>query len=63
MRSYRPASYSQQARKLCDKQILYIKSGLTTIEEAEEILFNTYRSPLVKQRAIKRFGRKIRKGV
>ena len=63
MKTYRPTSYSQQARKLCDKQILYIKSNLTTIEEAEEILFNTYRSPLVKQRAIKRFGRKIRKGV
>ena len=63
MRTYRPPSYSQQARKLCDKQILYIKSNLTTIKEAREILFNTYRSPLVKQRAIKRFGRKIRKGV
>ena len=63
MRRYKPASYSQQARKLCDKQILYIKSNLTTIKEAKEILFNTYRSPIVKQRAIKRFRKKIRKGI
>lgn len=60
MRSYRPASWSTQARLMCDKQLYYIAKGTKTIEEGAETIRNSYRHPLIKQRAIKRFGRKVK---
>lgn len=56
MKTYRPKSYSEQARILADNFLVWEER-----EEAKETLFNSYRCPLVRYRACKRFGRKCRK--
>ena len=55
MRTYRPKSYSEQARILADNFLVWEDT-----EEALKALFDSYRHPIVRYRACKRFGRKCR---
>lgn len=62
MRTYRPDSWSAQARAICDYQIEMIKAGYQTIQGALELFSNMCRSPLIRTRAAKRFGRLLKQG-
>lgn len=62
MRTWKPASWSQQAREMCDKQIEYINGGHAFIEDALHLFSNSYRAPIIRDRAAKRFGRLMRAG-
>lgn len=62
MRTWKPASWSQQAREMCDKQIEYINGGHAFIEDALHLFSNSYRAPIIRDRAAKRFGRLMRVG-
>lgn len=62
MRTWRSASWSQQAREMCDKQIEYINGGHAFIEDALHLFSNSYRAPIIRGRAAKRFGRLMRAG-
>lgn len=62
MRTWRPASWSQQAREMCDKQIEYINGGHAFVEDALHLFSNSYRAPIIRGRAAKRFGRLMRAG-
>lgn len=62
MKTWRPASWSQQAREMCDKQIEYINGGHAFIEDALHLFSNSYRAPIIRGRAAKRFGRLLRAG-
>lgn len=64
-KKYKTKSWSQQSRKLCDKALFYYYNAEYPNygeKEAIEFFQNSYRSPLIKARASKRFGRIIRKG-
>ena len=67
MRSYHARSYSEQARKMGDYmfyQFLALIELDTKINDAEkyimEIINESYRHKLVKERAAARFGKKVR---
>ena len=60
MRTFHPKSYSQQARRLCDSLYNTIVKGLVAEESAVEFLHESYRHSLVRHRAAKRLGRKLR---
>lgn len=62
MRNYRPASWSQQAREWCDRQIDYINNGNSFIDEVVWGFGWSQRNNLIKYRAAKRFGRMRRNG-
>lgn len=62
MRTWKPASWSQQAREMCDKQIEYINGGHAFIEDALHLFSNSYRASIIRGRAAKRFGRLMRAG-
>ena len=62
MKTWRPASWSQQAREMCNKQIEYINSGHAFIEDALHLFSNSYRASIITGRAAKRFGRLMRAG-
>ena len=38
MKKYRPASWSQQAREMCDIQIEMVRRGYTTVEDVMKFL-------------------------
>ena len=60
MRAYYSKSWSEQAREMCEKQIQLIKAGKITTSEAVKFFTESYRAPIIRYRAVKRFGRKIR---
>ena len=60
MKTFHPASYSQQARRLCDSLYNTIIKGLVAKESAVEFLHWSYRDSLIRRRAAKRLGRKLR---
>lgn len=62
MKTWRPASWSQQAREMCDKQVEYINAGHALVEDALHLFGNSYRAKIVTGRAAKRFGRLMRAG-
>ena len=63
MRAYHPESWSQQARKMCDTQVWNVNHYENyTIEDAVRFFSNSYRHPLIVNRATKRFGRLVREG-
>ena len=62
MKTWRPKSWSEQARDLCDRQIALIKAGINSIECSLAFFSDSYRHPLIRQRAAKRFGRMLREG-
>lgn len=62
MRIWRPLSWSQQARKMCDLQVEYVNYGHSFIENSLSLFSNSYRAPIIRQRAAKRFGKLVRAG-
>lgn len=56
MRTWHPDSWSVQARRLADRFFEWEDK-----EDALKSLHNSYRHPLIKQRAIKSFMRKYKK--
>lgn len=61
MKKYRPASWSQQAREMCDIQIEMVRRGYTTVEDVMKFFATSYRPDIIRQRAAKRFYRWLRK--
>lgn len=55
-RTYHPDSYSKQARKLADNFLQW-----EDLDDALKCLCNSYRCPMIRYRAIKRFVRKRKK--
>ncbi len=62
MRIWRAKSWSKQARNMSDAYIEYINRGYTTYEKAKEMIFASYRAPIIRQRALKRLNLWKRKG-
>ena len=62
MRTYHPASWSSQARELCANIIISAEYGYITIDDAFLWFGKSYRAPLIRRRAAKRFGRLWRSG-
>lgn len=62
MRNYYPQSWSQQARNMSNSEIQSINAGWSTIRGTLRFFSNSYRHPLIRQRAAKHFGRKRREG-
>lgn len=62
MKTYRPKSWSQQAREMCNEQVWQIKAGFQTVEGATEFFSNSYRPEIITGRAAKRFGRMLKAG-
>lgn len=42
MKKWRPTSWSQQARRMCDLQVAYVNSGNALIEDALHLFSNSY---------------------
>lgn len=63
MKTYRPKSWSQQAREMCQKQINQVNSGWSTIDHAVYFFHWSHRNKLITQRAAKMFGRAVKKGL
>ena len=65
MKQYRPPSWSAQARKLADRIVdNHIDDGTCppwTLEQCINFFRTSYRNDLIRQRAVKRFGRIARK--
>ena len=63
MRTYHPESWSVQARELADRIYNQLGEGENkySLKEAENFFSNSYRHPLIRQRAAKRFGRLVRR--
>jgi hypothetical protein len=60
MRTYRPKSWSAQAREMADHQVTQtIVSGNPVF--SLRFFGNSYRAPIIRRRAAKRFGRAMRK--
>ena len=47
---------------MCDLQVEYVNSGNAFIEDALRLFSNSYRAPIIRGRAAKRFGRLMRAG-
>lgn len=62
MKNYRPKSWSQSAREMCDLQVSQVKAKEETIEEAIYFFNISYRADIIRYRAAKRFGKKRREG-
>lgn len=62
MKSWYPQSWSEQARKMCDKQVAYVNVGMTTIDNAFYLFSISYRAPIIRLRAAKRFARLLKQG-
>ena len=60
MKSWYPPSWSEQARKMCDRQVAYVNAEMTTIENAFYLFSVSYRSPIIRYRAAKRFARLLK---
>lgn len=60
MKTYHPKSWSQQAREMADKQV---RQTLEDGDPTYSLWFfsHSYRHPLIRRRAAKRFGREMRK--
>lgn len=62
MKTWHPESWSKQARNMSNDMIESINVGYETIEGAINFFSRSYRAPLIRYRAAKRFGRKVREG-
>ena len=61
MRTYHAKSYSQQARETADYIFWQYQTGEITYKGAVDFFSQSYKDPLIRQRAAKRFGRLRRK--
>lgn len=57
----RTESWSQIARRICDMQIEYIKCGYADVEDTISFISCMEENPIIIQRVLKRFGRRVRK--
>ena len=62
MKTWRPASWSQQAREMCDKQVKMINAEHGLIEDVLHLFSTSYCAPIIRGRAAKRFGRLLKVG-
>lgn len=63
MRTYHPKSWSEQAREMADKQAWQVNHYVDyTIADAVCFFSISYRHPLIRNRAAKRFGHLVRAG-
>lgn len=62
MKAYYPDSWSEQARRLANREVESVEAGWQTIKGAYEFFSRSYRHPLIRGRAAKRFGRLVRAG-
>ena len=62
MRTWHPASYSEQAREMSNNWIEAVNEGYLLIDEVLYKVRVSYRQPLVKERAYRRFLRYVRAG-
>lgn len=62
MRNFHPESWSAQARELGDKAINNVNSGYWSEEQAKRFFNLSYRAPLIRYRAAKRYCRAVRTG-
>ena len=62
MKTWHPESWSKQARNMSSDMIESINVGYETIEGAISFFSRSYRAPIIRYRAAKRFGRKVREG-
>ena len=62
MRTYHPESWSYQAREMANNQIESINAGWQTIAGTIEFFNKSYRHSMIRHRAAKYFGRKVREG-
>jgi hypothetical protein len=60
--NYHPESWSEQAREMSNRIAANVNSGAWTIKEGCEFFQHSYRHPLIRNRAAKRFGRLVREG-
>ena len=60
--SYRPESYSEQARKLCNRAITNVNSGVWCMEQAFRSFCLSWRCPLIRFRALNKFNRYVKAG-
>lgn len=60
MRTYHPKSWSQSARELADRIAWNVEEGYCSMKSGREFFSNSYRHPLIRHRAAKRFGRRRR---
>lgn len=60
MNNYHPESWSQQARQMSNNEIVSINTGWSAIEDALNLFSTSYRHSLIRNRAAKHFGRKVR---
>ena len=62
MKTWHPESWSKQARNMSNGIIESVNIGYETIEGAIGFFSRSYRAPLIRYRAAKRFGRQVREG-
>lgn len=62
MKTWHPKTWSEQAREKSNHYVGRVNRGELTIAEAVERISNSYRHPLIRNRAAKRFGRLVREG-
>ena len=62
MKTYRPKSWSAQAREMARKQVEMITAGYQTIEGAISFFAISYRAPIIRYRATTSFMRMVRAG-
>ena len=56
------ASPPTQARRLANQIILNVEFGYISIDEGMSWFDKSYRAPIIRHRAAKRFGRQVRNG-
>ena len=61
MKKYRPKSWSEQAREMADNQIYQVLEKECSIAYSLRFFSNSYRAPIIRHRAAKRFGRVMKK--
>ena len=57
MKTWHPDSWSKQARELANTIYIQYIEGSRSLEDSVNFFSNSYRSPLERRRAAKRFGR------
>ena len=50
MKTWRPESWSRQARNMCNNEIWCVNNGWSTIAGAIHLFSNSYRAPIIRQR-------------
>ena len=61
MKKMKTMSWSMKARKMCYSQLSQYLQGEATEQECVEFFSTSYRAPIIKIRAAKKFGRMLRK--